>query len=165
MAAIMFGCRHGVDYRNRKNFLQSGVMHIFAVSGLHVGMLALSLFIFLRWLPFRFRYLFVPFLLFIYVFTTGMQASALRAFFMIGIWSVMKGLFYKLSPLNIVFITASIMLIINPLTILGAGFQFSFTIAFFLVLSWNSLKHWNMILNEKQWQAFFSRVAFCAPYC
>ena len=150
MAAIFFGCRQGVDYESRKNFLQSGVIHIFAISGLHVGMLALALYMLFRWAPFKFRYLTVPFLLFVYVITTGLQPSALRALLMISLWSFMKGLFYRTSSLNIVFLAASIMLLFDPLSVLSAGFQFSFIIAFFLVLSWQSVKDWSLLLMEKQ---------------
>lgn len=35
LAAILFGCRQGLDYGSREQFRQSGVMHIFAISGLH----------------------------------------------------------------------------------------------------------------------------------
>ena len=35
LAAILFGCRQGLNYDSRNQFKQSGVMHIFAISVLH----------------------------------------------------------------------------------------------------------------------------------
>ena len=149
LAALMFGCRQGLDFASRRTFLQSGVIHIFAISGLHVGMIAITLYLLLSWTPFRFRYLFVPCLLSLYVITTGMHTSALRALIMISVWSIMKAFFYRTSPLNIVFLSASIMLILNPLELFGAGFQFSFSIAAFLVLAWGAVKEWVGFLQER----------------
>ena len=149
LAALMFGCRYGLNYESRRTFLESGVIHIFAISGLHVGMLALAIFLLLRWLPFRLRYLLVPFLLLVYVITTGMHASAMRALLMISVWSFMKAFLYKTSPLNIVFLAASTLLFLNPISIFGAGFQFSFVIAGFLVLAWKSVNEWLLLMNER----------------
>ena len=148
LAALMFGCRYGLDYESRRTFLESGVIHIFAISGLHVGILAFALFLLLRWLPFRLRYLAVPFILSVYVVTTGMHVSALRALLMLSIWSFMKAFLYRTSSLNIVFLTASILLILNPLSLFEPGFQFSFVIAGFLVFAWSYVKEWLLFVNE-----------------
>ena len=148
LAALMFGCRYGLNYGIRRTFLESGVIHVFAISGLHVGILALALFILLRWLPFRLRYMIVPFILFFYVITTGMHASALRALLMLSVWSFIKAFLYRTSSLNIVCVAASILLILNPLSLFDAGFQFSFVIAGFLVFAWGTVNEWLQLLNE-----------------
>ena len=142
LAALMFGCRQAVGSGTRREYLRSGVAHVFAISGLHVGMLAAALFALFRWVPFRFRYWFVPCLLGLYVLTTGSQPSAVRAFLMISIWSVNKGALRRASPLNAVFLAAGLMALFSPLSILGAGFQYSFAIAAFLVLSWRASGEW-----------------------
>lgn len=149
IAAILFGCRQGLDYASRTEYMQSGVIHIFAISGLHVGMLSLALYLCFCWVPFRIRHLLIPVFLFFYVYSTGMQASAMRAFLMISVWSIHRSALRPISPLNAVFLAAVIVIIINPMTILGAGFQYSFTIAGFLVLSWHSSKRWFAFLEEK----------------
>ena len=150
LAAILFGCRQGLNYSSRDQFIQSGVMHIFAISGLHVGMLALTLYLFFAWVPFRTRRLSEPILLFLYVLTTGMQASALRAFLMISIWSIHRSLLRSISPINAIFIAAVIVLLYNPLQLFGAGFQYSFSIATVLTISWFSVKSWFLSLSEHQ---------------
>lgn len=148
LAAIFFGCRQGLNYDSRRQFRQSGVIHIFAISGLHVGILALTLYLFFCWVPFRTRHMLIPLFLFIYVLTTGLQASAVRAFLMISIWSVHRASLKSISSLNTVFLAATLVLIWNPLALLGTGFQYSFIIAGFLILSWQSVKRWLTCLNE-----------------
>lgn len=148
LAAILFGCRQGLNYDSRRQFMKSGVMHIFAISGLHVGMVALTLYILFCWVPFRKRHLLIPCFLFLYVLTTGMQASAMRAFLMIGIWSLHRSALKSISPINTIFLAAVLVLLWNPFSLLGAGFQYSFIIAGFLVLSWHSVKRWFACLNE-----------------
>jgi ComEC/Rec2-related protein len=148
LAAMLFGCRQGLDYGSRRQFTQSGVIHIFAISGLHVGMLGLTLYMLFCWIPFRTRHLIVPCFLFLYVLTTGMQASAMRAFLMIGIWSLHRAALKTISSLNAVFLAAVLILAWNPLNYLGAGFQYSFVIAGFLVVSWQSVKKWQTCFNE-----------------
>ncbi|MBN1864764.1 MAG: ComEC/Rec2 family competence protein, partial [Victivallales bacterium] len=131
-------------------FRQSGVMHIFAISGLHVGMLAMTLYLVFCWVPFRVRHALVPCFLLLYVLSTGMQSSALRAFLMIGIWSFHRSSLRSVSALNAVFLAAVLVLLFNPSSYLGAGFQYSFTVAGFLVLSWKSLDGWVRCLNERR---------------
>ncbi|MCK5844420.1 MAG: ComEC/Rec2 family competence protein [Victivallales bacterium] len=150
LAALMFGCRQGVDYEDRRKYLRSGIIHIFAISGLHVGMLAMTIFLLLRWLPFRVRYFAAPALLALYTMTTGMQASAVRALLMIGAWSIMRGCLHRTSALNVVFLAAAVILLTEPLSMMGAGFQYSFTIAAFLVLSWRSVESWQTLLAERR---------------
>lgn len=152
IAALIFGCRQGLTFENRKTFLRSGTIHIFAISGLHVGMLATILLFLFRWIPFTPRHLIVPLLLLGYVFTTGMPPSAVRAFLMISIWCIYRALLYPSLSLNAIFLAASIILIFNPFALINFGFQFSFLCAGFLVVSWNSTKNWlNSISERHMW--------------
>lgn len=149
LAALMFGCRQGVSYADRQTYLRSGVIHIFAISGLHVGMLAMTLFLLLRWVPFRIRYALAPLFLLLYTVSTGMQASATRALLMIGAWSLMRAFLHKTSALNVIFLAASAIILFTPLSVMGAGFQYSFTIAAFLVVSWRSVEKWQSMMRER----------------
>ena len=69
-------------------FLESGCMHVFAVSGMHVGVAAMLVLGMLRLLHVhpRAARLACILLLAAYVFVTGMSASALRAFIMATVW-------------------------------------------------------------------------------
>lgn len=149
LGALTFGCRQGLTWNTRKAFIKSGTIHVFAVSGLHIGMLAFLLLWLLRWVSFRIRYLLIPALLAVYVTTTGMQPSALRALLMITIFCIHRSCLYTTSPLNVVFQSASIILILSPVSLLDIGFQYSFITAGFLVLSWTSVNRWLELYSEK----------------
>jgi len=146
-ASLFFGCRQGLSYEQKQKFRKSGVMHIFAISGLHVGMLALNLLLIFFFLPFRIRYIVVTALLFLYVLSTGLQPSALRAFIMISIWAFHRVFLRSISPLNTVFVAFAFSLSFNPMNIFSVGFHYSFIITIFLIVSWQSGKKWIQIFN------------------
>jgi ComEC/Rec2-related protein len=131
-------------------FISSGTIHVFTVSGLHVGMLALLLFWLLRGVPFSTRHVIVPGLVFFYVLTTGMNPPAVRALLMISMWSLCRALLLYTPALNIVFFSASLLILLNPLYLLDIGFQFSFIVVSFLIASTRTILHWLNLLSEKQ---------------
>lgn len=149
LAALIFGCKQGLDEKTRKEFIKSGVIHIFTVSGLHVGILALIIGWALRWLPFRTRHLVLPVFIFIYALTTGLHPPAFRAFLMISLWCFFRAFLYSAPPLNIVFLSASIIALFNPLYLTDMGFQYSFVIAGFLIFSAKPIQTWIQMISEK----------------
>ncbi len=148
LAALLFGCRQGLPRQSRYSFIYSGTIHIFTVSGLHVGLLAVLLLFALRWLPFTSRYLLLPLLLLIYVISTGMHPPAVRAWLMISIWAVCRAYLLYTPTLNIVFLAAAVLLLYQPLFIADAGFQFSFVIVGFLVASSKKIAHLLRVIFE-----------------
>ncbi|MDD5729211.1 MAG: ComEC/Rec2 family competence protein [Victivallales bacterium] len=148
LATLFFGCRQGLDYEDKANYIKSGTIHIFTVSGLHVGILAVILFWLLRPLPFRMRHLLVPALLLSYVLSTGLHPPAARAWLMIAIWSVCRALLLYIPALNIVFLSAALLLLKNPFYLRDMGFQFSFVVVGFLILSARNLREWETLGRE-----------------
>jgi len=149
LAGFFFGCRQGISKQMKQVFLRSGTIHILAISGLHVGILALILLFLFRSLPITPRYLIVPSMLFCYVFLTGFRPSGLRALVMISVFCFHKAFFYSIRPINSIAFAAVIILLFNPFAIDNTGFQFSFIIAGFLVLSWEKTKSFLRIIEEK----------------
>ena len=148
LATLLFGCRQGLDYSDKVNYVKSGTIHIFTVSGLHVGILALILFWLFRWVPFRARHLLVPGLVFLYVLSTGMHPPAMRAWLMISIWCVCRASLLYIPALNIVFLTAGFLLLKNPFSLNDMGFQFSFTVVGFLIISSRGVREWEQLSGE-----------------
>ena len=83
-AAVLFDCWQGMDYRTRRDFIQSGTIHILTVSRLHVRMFARVLFFLFAFLPFRIRCMIIPFFTTLYALSTGMQKPAFRALIMLS---------------------------------------------------------------------------------
>lgn len=136
LAGILFGFRQGLDYETRNQFLETGTIHIIAISGSHIGILALVFLFLLKPFPIRLRYLLVPLVLLIYIIAIGYLHSAVRAFIMVSIFFIFKASLRVSNPFNILFFTCSLMLIVNPYSLLNPGFLFSYVIVLFLLLGW-----------------------------
>ena len=150
LAGFFFGCRQGIDNKMKEIFLRSGTIHILAISGLHIGILALILLFILRALPTTPRYMIIPLLLLCYVFLTGSRPSGVRALVMISIFCFHKAFFYSIRPTNSIAFAAVMILLFNPFAINNTGFQFSFIIAGFLVISWEKTNYLLRIIKEKE---------------
>jgi ComEC/Rec2-related protein len=134
--ALLLGYRKAVPHEIHQRFKQTGTLHIFAISGLHVGIVGLLLTIVLKTvgIPRDQWGLWLLPLLFAYVAATGMKSSALRALSMAGVY-FLAPLFRRKPdiPSSIAF-AAMLLLLFQPLEILSAGFVFSFTVVGFIVM-------------------------------
>ncbi len=114
----------------QETFLRSGCLHVFAVSGMQVGLVAVILFMFFKLLrldPVRANWLCLP-MLALYVFVTGMSASALRALIMVSVWLLAFILRRKAHPLNVLSLAFVTLCLINPVQVYQPGFQLSFCV-------------------------------------
>jgi len=152
LLAMTLGDRQALDPATRRRFLRSGTIHVFAVSGLHVGIVASILLLAARLfrVPFRARWLALPGLLGVYVLMTGAAPSAVRAWLMLSLWSVSRALFRATVPINTVAVAAILLLLINPLHLAQSGFQFSFLIVTVLVLGWHGVSKIATAVDEKR---------------
>ena len=128
-------------------FARSGLAHVLSVSGLHVAVLAFTLFAVLRWLLSRRmkvrlrltdpRAFAVPLalpLVWGYVLFTGWQGPAVRSALMcslvLGAWLVRR----RSDPLNAVALAALVMLVVDPAAPFDLSTQLSFLAVAALVL-------------------------------
>ncbi len=128
--AMMLGENSLLTKEQKREFQETGTMHIFAVSGLHVGFAAAFLFAVLSLARVNWRVqLFVALpILFLYVFACGAKPSAMRSFMMIAIvWGALSfGRGTK--ALGALMLAAAIALAINPLELFDVGFTLSYAI-------------------------------------
>ncbi len=134
--AMTLGWKTALTGEVSEPFMRSGTMHIFAISGLHIALIAGLLVAVLR--VFRvprakIAWVVVP-LLWFYTNATGWQASAIRSSIMmsviIGGWA-----FRRPSDLvNSLAAAAFIILLWDPRQLFQAGFQLSFLVVFSLAL-------------------------------
>lgn len=138
LLAMTFGFRQTMPAETRDAFLRSGTIHVFSVSGLHVGIVAVVLgyALYLAAVPYRWRYGLLPLLLGVYVVMTGSAPPALRAWLMVCAVSWARALFLSVSALNGVAFAALLIMAANPLVLFQAGFLYSFTTVAVLVLGW-----------------------------
>ncbi len=130
MVSAALGDKTDARPETMAKFLESGCMHVFAVSGMHVGVAATLALGMMKLLYVRSRAarLACILLLAVYVFITGMSASALRAFIMASVWLLAFVLRRKGPPANILALAFILLCLVNPLQVFQPGFQLSFCV-------------------------------------
>lgn len=134
LAAVFLG-RRELLAGEREIFADAGVSHLLAISGLHMGLMAVILFFILRFFNVNFRpsLLVSIILLFLYVFLTGSSSSSLRAAIMYAVFALSFFARRKVNILNSLGLAGIVSLLINPLSLFEAGFQLSFLSVFGII--------------------------------
>ncbi|MFQ5568715.1 MAG: DNA internalization-related competence protein ComEC/Rec2, partial [Rhodothermales bacterium] len=134
--ALVLGDRSGVAGETRNQFARSGLMHLLAISGLHVLFVGMVLYYVLG--PFllrlRLRWRTVEgvratatiAVLLLYLFIAGASASAARAVIMAGLFIGGVVLQRSSHPLNTLGVAAVVLLLARPGYLFDVGFQLSF---------------------------------------
>jgi len=136
LRSLVLGYRNEIPEEIYACFRRTGSLHIFAISGLHVGIVGLLLIAALKTMGVPrdwFGVCLLP-LLFMYVAATGMKSSAMRAMVMAGVFLIAP-LFRRKPdiPTSVAF-AALLLLLLNPMEIKSAGFVFSFVVVAFIVM-------------------------------
>lgn len=137
--ALLLGFKDDLTPETRQQFSRSGLSHIMAVSGLHVGFIVAPFWLMIpfMWGSSKGRYfgLFLLTVLLVgYAGLTGFSASVCRASLMA--WFISYGkLFHKVrNSINLTAVAAIIVLFINPRQLFEIGFQLSFSAVFIILL-------------------------------
>lgn len=133
-AALFCGVVSGVPYEVRDRFSAAGIVHIFSVSGMHIAVLAFTLGVLLRFLPFKARYAALMLAVWGYILGTGAGTPAVRAGVMVSLWCVLRMRLLKLPGFDILCWTLTLFLIVEPFLAASPGAQFSFLITGALIL-------------------------------
>ncbi len=136
--AIITGDRTEISGEWLNFFQDAGVMHILAISGLHVGILAMALFFALSLLPAGgrnnvFRYIIIILILSGYAAMTGFRPSVSRATLMFAIVLAARCFNRPYHLYNNLYLAALIILLWQPLYLFDAGFLLSFVVTFFII--------------------------------
>ncbi len=137
--ALILGQRNNLDQSITQSFRNAGVIHILALSGLHVGIILLILRRLTNWLKVlkHGRWLqsaVIIVLLWIFALVTGMSPSILRAVTMFSFIAVGMNVNRKTSIIHSLALSAFILLLINPKLLFHVGFQLSYTAVIAIVL-------------------------------
>jgi competence protein ComEC len=135
LVGMLLGEKSFIPPHLKEVFAEAGIMHILAVSGLHVGIIAMALLAFLSILrlPKKLKLLTLILILLIYASITGFRPSVLRATIMF-ILLIGGKLINRSRNLNIsLFFAAFLILLSNPLILYDAGFLLSFIVTFSII--------------------------------
>ena len=137
--ALLLGQKKQIDPETYDNFSKAGVVHILAVSGLHVGIVLLLL----QWVfkPMDyikngriFKTLIIVILLWGFALIAGFSPSVTRAVSMFSLFAIALNMKRKTSTINLLCISLFPILIVKPHFILEVGFQLSYAAVFSIVM-------------------------------
>lgn len=119
-----------IDPEVRADFSRSGLSHVLALSGTHVAIIALIISILFFPITFfgssRTGQIASLAVLWIYAVVTGLSPSVTRAVTMISFVILGKISGRNVNSINTLFAAALLILLFNPITLYGIGFQLSF---------------------------------------
>ena len=134
--AMLLGRKAELSHTQKDRFRMTGTMHFFAISGLHIGVIAtvIAQFLALIRVPRKISpFIGLP-LLYLYVEITGASPSAVRAFLMALFFWASFAFTRQRSPLSALAASAVFVLIIKPDQLWSIGFQLSYTVVLSIVL-------------------------------
>ena len=144
--ALIFGDKGEIDNHTIHAYQSLGIIHLLAVSGLHVGFVSASLFFvfirvgFTRESSVNLLIVVLP----IYGIIAGASPSVVRATAMCIALLLSLKFKCKLSPLDGISIVCLVLLFLNPQYIFHLGFQLSFFISFSLILSQKIISNYKL---------------------
>ena len=138
-AAMSLGDKRSLDAAQRQSFSATGVSHVLALSGLHLGILfSLYSLLFVNRLPSRRGRVFASLvgvaLLWGFALLVVFPLSLVRATVMFTLWQLSVVLYSERSSLNNLALAALLILLFSPASLFDIGFQLSFTSVFFILL-------------------------------
>lgn len=130
LKALLLGEKGDLSTEIKDQFANAGAMHLLAVSGLHIGIIAfLLLFLFEQFprvLSSLTAHILVVIILWIYAILTGLSPSVTRAVLMFSLLILSRLATGQYDPVNILFFSAFIVVSFDPLVIYDIGFQLSY---------------------------------------
>ena len=134
--AILLGRRSGLTQERRERFAAAGTIHVFAISGLHVMVVAwlISKLLVRLDVPFRVQGLVAVPLVVAYTMLTGARPSAVRAAFMASLYLLAPAVGRRPDPLAAWSATALVVYGLWPERIFDVACTLSFVVMFGIVL-------------------------------
>lgn len=165
IGAMLLGDRTEMDPQVEDSYRKTGVVHILAISGLHV-MMVYSIF-YLLLFPISYltngktiRIFISLFLIWSFVVLVGFHPPVLRSAIMIAVFHITVAFLRKPNVYHTLAVSALILLLINPNFLFEPGFQLSFSAVFFIVFFDKALQTYN-IFRSKWKKSAYNFVATC----
>jgi len=142
VSAMTLGYRELLDDRIQEEFRKSGIIHIMAVSGLHVGIISMIIISLIKVSRVRsepVKLLISLLMIWTYALMTGLSPSVTRASVMFSFLNTGYLINRPVKPLNSVMASAFIILIINPAMLYEASFLLSYSAVIVIVTNYKEL--------------------------
>lgn len=166
--SLLLGDRSELSNEDRSLFTQLGISHVLAVSGLHVGAIYLLLHFIFKWLSKPYRLLFVLMGIWLFAAISGFSPSVSRASFMFSFMAIAKAIQRRQSSFQAIYLSAFVLLLINPLILFSLGFQLSYLavlgIVYFHPKWMKRIESWPKIIQRIMALIFLSIAAQLATF-
>lgn len=125
------------DEETKAAFINSGIFHILAASGMNVTLIFGIWFFFAIRLKFNYKFSIITGILLVLFYTlmTGFGPPIIRAALMLTLILIGKLIERNTSTMSLLFAVGFLMLLYNPLMLFDVGFQLSFIVTFSLILT------------------------------
>lgn len=122
-------------------FRLSAIAHVFAVSGMHVGLVFAAFSLLLKFIPLKkyVKSILIGAVLFFYAYLCGMTASSVRAATMCFFMALTGSFGEKKDRVNSLALAIIVVLALNPFDLFTKGFILSFAVSFGLIVLINPL--------------------------
>ncbi len=168
--AMLLGEKAVLSPDQQNAFMRTGTFHIFSISGLHVGIIAIALHSVLRLLqvPRRATVLLSLVILWLYLEVTGINSPALRSFLMIAF--LLGTQIFRLPGNSLAALSAAALLtlLLDPMQLFSTGFQMSYAVVTALVvmgapLTEKILVRWHPFsaLPRPNWRKYHHFINWC----
>ncbi len=147
LTALILGDKSGLDPALKSQFQSIGVVHVLAVSGLHVGyiVLILSTIVSLMKIPWGYDKIVIMIGLLFYAGITGFTPSVSRACLMAGLYMIGLLLNRNANPWNIISASSYVILVVKPHQLFDLGFILSFSAVISIIFFYKEI---NRILPD-----------------
>jgi competence protein ComEC len=151
--ALLIGYKDDLDQKLVQSYTNTGVVHIIAISGLHLGLIYWLLALLLKPLKNRKKIKWLrPVLiitgLWLFSLLAGAQPSILRSALMFTCIVLGESLTKKTSIYNTMAVSAFILLCINPYWLWDVGFQLSYAAVLSIIIFMRPIYNWFYIKNQ-----------------
>jgi len=142
LLTFVIGDKSLMDNEELSGYRANGVTHLFAISGMHIGLFSGFLLFILKKIKLSENLSYICTVLFIwfYAFLTGFTPSVLRAGVLFTLLSFNKIFYLEIKSLNCLLFGGSILLFFYPFLLKDLGFLYSFITTFGLMYSSSMLK-------------------------
>lgn len=127
MNALIIADKSELSFETKKNFIETGVVHVLAVSGLHVAFVTIIFLFFFGRLEIVWRIVFTLVGLIFFLLITDSPSSVFRATVMAAVILISYPSGRSTYGINSLSVAALIILILNPSDLFNPGFQLSFS--------------------------------------
>ncbi len=157
-AAITLGEKDLLEPELKQEFIRAGIIHVMAVSGLHVGILSLFIYNILFFFGNKLRILRVVLVIVIlwgFAFITGLAPSVMRATLMFSLIQAGHIMKREVNNINLVLASAFIILLLRPSTLFDSGFLLSYSAVIPIIAYYKGLYRklsFRYRITDKLWQ-------------